>query len=294
MRLLPALATLAAATLLVLPAGAAGPRCGGLIRGTSASEQLTATASASRVLGMEGDDRITGSPARDCLEGGAGSDRLSGRRGGDVLVGGPGADRLIGGPGADRLTDVPLAYDHGALAAGMNRISGGGGADVADVANGRPDVVHCGGGRDRVIADRFDRLPDCERRRFLASPVPRVSPRTGRRTAMFLVRFRALEEVASSGEAFSIRVDGPRSRGCGSLVTNSLGIRYRRGAVVRYRLKPFTAGGRSARRWCRGRYRGSVTFERLAGDACAPATDEVPAEGCTESVRVGRFTFRVR
>ena len=91
-----------------------------------------------------------------------------------------------------------------------------------------------------------------------------------------MVRFRALEEVASKGELFSIAVTGPA--GCGRIVTSSLGIRYRAGATVRYRLNPFGPGGRSAKRWCRGLYRGTVDFVR------EPAT----------AVRVGRFSFRVR
>jgi hypothetical protein len=93
---------------------------------------------------------------------------------------------------------------------------------------------------------------------------------------MFMVRFRALEEVASRGEQFSITVTGPA--GCGHIQTSSLGIRYRAGATVRYSLKPFGAGGRSAKRWCRGLYRGTVDFVRDPGPA----------------LRIGRFSFRVR
>jgi hypothetical protein len=93
---------------------------------------------------------------------------------------------------------------------------------------------------------------------------------------MFMVRFRALEEVASSGEEFAISVRG--RRGCGRIETSSLGIRYRAGATVRYRMKPFGPGGKPARRWCRGLYRGTVDFVRAG---------EPP-------VRVGRFSFRVR
>ena len=91
-----------------------------------------------------------------------------------------------------------------------------------------------------------------------------------------MVRFRALEEVASQGEQFSITVNGPS--GCGAIETSSLGIRYRPGATVRYRLKPFARGGTSAKHWCRGLYRGTVDFIRDPGPA----------------IRIGRFSFRVR
>ena len=91
---------------------------------------------------------------------------------------------------------------------------------------------------------------------------------------MFMVRFRALEEVASQGEQFSIAVTG--RRGCGRIVTSSLGIRYRAGATVRYRLKPFGPGGRSAKRWCRGLYRGTVDFVRDPAPRAAHRALQLP------------------
>jgi hypothetical protein len=297
MRFAIALTTLTAALLAggALSAGTtsgASP-CTTVIRGTSASETLTATAASMRLLGMEGHDRITGSAGRDCIDGGPGNDRISGLGGGDtlegadgndvltgstgadLLVGGPGKDKLSGGPGGDRLSDLVERYDAASLAAGRNRVAAGSGPDRVETANGRRDVVNCGAGRDLVVADREDRLSGCERKRFRRSPLPQAAPRSGGARRMFMVRFRAVEEVASRGERFSIAVRGPR--GCGRIETSSEGIRYRPGATVRYRLKPFGPRGRSARRWCRGLYRGSVVFERAAA-----------------AVRVGDFSFRVR
>ena len=239
---------------------------------------------------MEGDDSITGGAGRDCLEGGPGSDLLSGRSGNDVVVGGPGSDRLAGGSGADRLTDAPAAYAFG-LSSGTNRIAGGPGMDVVDVANARRDIVRCGPGRDRVSADRTDRLVGCERKTFLSSPLPSASPYRGGRSTTFLVRFRALEDVATNGEFFSITVEGPP--GCGKIETNSVGVRYREDAVVRYRVKPFSGDGKPAKRWCRGAYRGSVSFEQVLAAGCGPASLPAAA-GCTMGIRVGGFSFRVR
>jgi hypothetical protein len=286
-----ALATLTAALLAgthSAPARAASD-CTGLIQGTAASERLTVVAAGSRVLGMEGDDQITGGAGRDCLEGGPGKDLLSGRSGNDVLIGGPGSDRLAGGSGSDRLTDAPLSYAFG-LGSGSNRVAGGPGRDVVDVANARRDTVHCGPGRDHVRADRADRLLGCERRTLLSSPVPSATPYRGRRATTFLIRFRALEEVATNGEFFSIKVEGPP--GCGKIETSSLGVRYRRDAVVRYRLKPFAGDGKSAKRWCRGVYRGSVSFEQVLPSGCGPAS--LSAAACTMGIRVGGFSFSVR
>jgi hypothetical protein len=274
------------AAVLSAPARA-GSQCTGLIQGTAASERLTVVAAGSRVLGMEGDDQITGGAGRDCLEGGPGRDLLSGRSGSDMITGGPGSDRLAGGSGADRLIDAPAAYAFG-LGSGSNRIAAGPGRDVVDVANARRDVVQCGPGRDRVSADRGDRLEGCERKSFLASPLPAASPYRGRRSTTFLIRFRAIEDVATNGEFFSIAVAGPP--GCGEIETSSLGVRYRADAVVRYRLKPFSGAGKSAKRWCRGLYRGRVNFEQVLTAGCGlPA-----AAGCTMGVRVGSFSFRVR
>ena len=219
------LATAGCALAVCSEAVAAAPECTGLIRGTSASERLVVSAAATHVLGLEGDDDITGSRGRDCLEGGPGRDHLAGRGAADVLVGGPGSDRLAGGSGADRITDAPAAYAFGLLASGSNHVSGGPGGDVVDVANARRDIVRCGPGRDRVTVDKGDRLFGCERRKVLASPLPAASPARGGRAETFIVRFRAIQEVAANGEFFSIAVEGPP--GCGKIETSSLGIRYR-------------------------------------------------------------------
>ena len=103
----------------------------------------------------------------------------------------------------------PERYADVSLAATSNRLTAGSGPDRVDTANGRRDVVHCGAGRDRAIADREDRLAGCERKKFLRSPLPEAAPRAGGRARMFMVRFRALEEVASQGEQFLITVNGP-------------------------------------------------------------------------------------
>lgn len=74
------------------------------------------------------DDTILGMGGNDTLLGGAGDDRLDGGRGNDVITGGAGADRIDGGPGSDSI--------------------------AAD--DGERDVVECGDGRDRVVADPYD------------------------------------------------------------------------------------------------------------------------------------------
>jgi RTX calcium-binding nonapeptide repeat (4 copies)/WD40-like Beta Propeller Repeat len=85
------------------------------------------------------DDVILGLGGNDTILGGAGDDRIDGGKGNDVITGGAGADRLFGGPGSDTIY----------------------------AADGERDIIDCGAGRDRVIADSFDKVVNCE---VVASP----------------------------------------------------------------------------------------------------------------------------
>lgn len=114
------------------PRGDAGPDC---LPGPAAGDRLT---------GGAGDDRLTG---------GRGADRLSGGTGDDRLDGGPGNDRLSGGAGSDVLTG----------GAGRDRLAGGPGTDFVVAADGRRDLVDCGGGLDAAAVDARDRVRGCER-----------------------------------------------------------------------------------------------------------------------------------
>jgi hypothetical protein len=42
-------------------------------------------------------------------------------------------------------------------------VSGGSGNDTINVRNHKRDIVNCGRGKDRVIADKIDKLRGCER-----------------------------------------------------------------------------------------------------------------------------------
>lgn len=73
---------------------------------------------------------------------------LRGGRRHDVLSGGPGNDVLLGRGGADRLDGGP----------GRDLLQGGAGNDTLIARDGDRDAVHCGPGRDVVLADRGDGL----------------------------------------------------------------------------------------------------------------------------------------
>jgi Ca2+-binding RTX toxin-like protein len=95
---------------------------------------LVGTARADYLAGGGYDDVINGLAGNDTLLGGAGYDHIVGGRGNDVISGGSGADVIDGGPGSDTIK----------------------------VADGERDVVNCGAGRDRVVADPFDKVSNCE------------------------------------------------------------------------------------------------------------------------------------
>lgn len=169
-----------------------------VVTGGGGADLLSGGVGADRVSGGAGDDVLEGdpeasddpydgefTPAKDRLDGGAGDDvlidaagggddlrggagsdrldvagagaaRLSGGSGTDRLLGGSGRDRLDGGSGADRLDGR----------GGVDDYRGGSGADQLTTADRRVEPVRCGAGRDRVSADRRDRLTGCELRRY--------------------------------------------------------------------------------------------------------------------------------
>ena len=134
----------------LLLGGAGGDRVRGgsgrdRMRGGAGNDRLAAGSGNDRVSGDSGKDRIGGNSGNDSVSGGSGNDSVSGSSGNDRIEGSSGNDRLTGGRGGDRL-------------------SGGSGSDRIDARDGRRDRIACGRGRDRVIADRVDRVArDCER-----------------------------------------------------------------------------------------------------------------------------------
>jgi Ca2+-binding RTX toxin-like protein len=123
-------------------ARAAGPN---LQLGTARGDRLQGGAGDDVQVGIGGNDRLTGGRGRDLMLGDAGNDRLDGGAGADIVDGGAGRDDLKGGAGTDL-------------------ILGDAGNDTINARGGSRDYVVCGGGRDRVSADRRDVVArDCER-----------------------------------------------------------------------------------------------------------------------------------
>jgi hypothetical protein len=116
------------------------------------------------VQGGIGSDDLFGGTGDDFVHGDNGSDRLVGAQGGDLVDGARGADRMVGGGGGDLFYDGPFdeaAKDYALSGEGDDII-------VADHVPAYKDVVSCGGGYDRVIADSKDLVAeDCERVRVV-------------------------------------------------------------------------------------------------------------------------------
>jgi Ca2+-binding RTX toxin-like protein len=90
--------------------------------------------------GSDGPDRLIGvDSAPNRILAGAGDDRVRGGSRRDEIDAGPGTDVVRPGRRADR-------------------VSAGAGNDVISARDGDADTIACGGGRDRVVADREDRV----------------------------------------------------------------------------------------------------------------------------------------
>ena len=154
------------------------------LEGTNAADRLYGRAADYAIWGLAGhDDRLVGGSGEDSVSGGPGNDRilgpgvedhglptyekgsdtLSGEAGEDQLIGGLGPDRLSGGDGRDLLLDALGEYGKDRSA---DVLSGGAGDDELDAWSGAgpQDSLRCGGGSDRVVADKgIDRVAqDCE------------------------------------------------------------------------------------------------------------------------------------
>jgi hypothetical protein len=120
-------------------------RGNGVVRGTPFRDFLYGGRGPDRLLGGGRADVLDAGPGNDVVDGDGGYDTLLGRGGNDVLIGRGDPDAIVGGPGRDR-------------------ILAGGERDLVDARDGWTDTIDCGGGRDTVVADRFDWVaPSCER-----------------------------------------------------------------------------------------------------------------------------------
>jgi|SRR5215218_1238547 len=172
-RILLVLAAMALALLLasgvawaVTKIGTDGPDT---LRGTHGDDNLIGKGGNDRLFSLNGRDTLLGGPGKDYVisgneqRSGFGDKNLLGGPGNDIVLGAWGSDKVVGGEGNDLLADGRPRD------VALDIVSGEAGTDVIFVASLRlraaaPDIVTCGSGFDRVLADTKDVVaPDCEK-----------------------------------------------------------------------------------------------------------------------------------
>jgi Ca2+-binding RTX toxin-like protein len=135
------------------------------LRGTNGNDNLLGRGDNDILIALNGRDNLLGGPGNDWLD----TRRMGFRRGDKNMVGGSGNDAVIGGRSSDNVLGEEgndLVADGPEREFATDRLTAGDGNDVVAVVN-RPafkDLVTCGEGFDRVLADRKDVLADdCER-----------------------------------------------------------------------------------------------------------------------------------
>jgi Ca2+-binding RTX toxin-like protein len=141
------------------------------LRGTNKADNLLGKGGNDELYSLKGRDNLLGGPGKDFVFGGndrfrqsGGNKDLVGGPGNDIVVGGRGSDNVLGDAGNDFLVDGPTREFS------LDKLSGRDGNDVFLVDNvpAAKDIATCGGGFDRVLADRKDLVaPDCERVRIV-------------------------------------------------------------------------------------------------------------------------------
>jgi hypothetical protein len=167
------------------------------LRGTNRDDNLLGKGDNDLLFALAGEDNLLGEEGNDFLLGENGSDSaVVGGEGKDLVEGGRGADRIVGGEGTDILIEGALDNPW------KDDLSGGDGDDIFVVDNvpATKDLVSCGRGFDRVLADRKDAVaPDCERVRVVSGSVEEVLEQE---TAFFEAVPPAVTEFFGTWETF--------------------------------------------------------------------------------------------
>jgi RTX calcium-binding nonapeptide repeat (4 copies) len=125
---------------------------GRCIDGTDGADRIVGTGGGDVIIGASGDDAIRAGDGENVVEAQWGDDDIRSGSGADQIDGGAGNDVIRSGAGSDKI--VP--------GAGGDTVFAGAGVDYVAANDGRRDVIDCGPGDDRVVADRRDVLRHCE------------------------------------------------------------------------------------------------------------------------------------
>jgi len=116
---------------------------------------------ADRIAGTKGGDVIIAGSGNDSILGGDGQNVIEAQWGDDDIRTGSGPDQVDGGAGNDTIR-TGAGSDHVVPGSGHDVVDAGSGADYVYANDGQRDVIDCGPGDDRVVADRIDVLRHCE------------------------------------------------------------------------------------------------------------------------------------
>jgi RTX calcium-binding nonapeptide repeat (4 copies) len=134
------------------------------LKGTAGADNLIGKGETDLIFGLAGNDNLLGGSGKDIVFGGTferslgGNKNLLGGDDNDVVFGGNGSDNIRGNKGNDLVANGPNRS--------RDTISAGEGNDVVGAFNdpASKDMVRCGGGFDRVFADKRDAVAsDCEK-----------------------------------------------------------------------------------------------------------------------------------
>src|SRR5215204_6092740 len=159
--------SLLVASGIALAVNKVGTEARDFLKGTDGADHLVGRGGNDRIFSLAGKDTLIGGPGKDVVWGGSdryrpsgGEKNVVGSSGNDVVFGGKASDNVEGNEGNDFL--IGGEYYHPV----KDTLSGAAGNDLFIVNNdpAGKDVVTCGGGLDRVFADRKDAVAsDCER-----------------------------------------------------------------------------------------------------------------------------------
>jgi hypothetical protein len=160
--------TLLVASGLALAVNKVGTDGRNFLKGTDKADNLIGNDANDLIFGLAGNDNLLGGSGKDIVFGGTferslgGSKNVAGGDGNDFVAGGKGSDKIMGGAGNDYLFE---GAEPGV--AKLDSLFAGAGNDAVWVLNWDPtgkDVLSCGSGFDRVLADRTDSIADdCEK-----------------------------------------------------------------------------------------------------------------------------------
>lgn len=173
---------------IAIAATLTGTNNGDTINGTGDADTIDGRGGGDTIDGRAGKDTIEGGDGRDTIRGGNDDDEIyggnkqgsiadggnviEGESGNDTVRGGSGADELHGGDGVDILSAGPLEET------AVDTVYGEAGNDTIFAANfpASRDVVHCGTGTDKVIADSLDEVSNsCEEVERIQEEEPEIS-----------------------------------------------------------------------------------------------------------------------